>query len=339
MSLATATHYNKAGSYYLAAGSTVVVPDVIASTINTQEIAVGDGRSGVTIFSPDSNSIVEGLVSVIPGNNNIVQSVQNSNFSTIVSVKSGFDSNSTDYGITYATRTAGGSAVTKGYINFLSSVNGSTGGVQIYGQAGEFVSLAATNASLGNATGNNGVTVTPTFISINAGAAGRPIQLQQGYLDVNNLALSNVSTINGQKYPPGPAGFVQFINPASPIQVSTIANAATAVGIAYFSTISTHFYRVTCEFGASNLGGGGATDSTGLAIDSDNSAVIEFIDSWNVTQTYPPAGYQTTASGIMEAAGNWMGLVALNTTASGNTENVVAYRAWAEDLGIPTNQF
>ena len=311
--------------------STITTDDIfVQPSALASFVASGLGTNGISL----SATTVGGA-----GNGNIItQITTDPTGSTIKNVLTTEITATSNASITFEVA-AGTSFSTIGSIEFLSSINGVTGGIQIYGGDGEYVSLGAGNASLGNLVGDNGVTVTANSITINPGAVGRPVQLQEGYLDVNNLALSNVSTINGAKYPPGPAGFVQFINSNAPISVSTLANLTTAVPIAYFSTVAGNYYRVTCEFGASNIGGGAATDSSALIIDSENSAVIEFIDSWTVQQSYPPATYQTTASGIMEAAGTWMGVAAINATGSGNVEAVAAYRAWAENLGIPTNQF
>lgn len=149
---------------------------------------------------------------------------------------------------------------------------------------------------------------------------------------LNVSSLSGVSTINGIA-----TGVTQWINPAAAIQVSTVAGSSSIVPIVSISTIAGHSYRLSFEYGASNGGGGAATDVTELVMSGDGLSQGVFIDSWTAQQTY--TNRYTTASGIQVANGNFITLNVNNPTASANVQVINGFRLWSEDIGFVTGQY
>lgn len=181
--------------------------------------------------------------------------------------------------------------------------------------------------------GDNGVTLMP--------GSNQAVTLQAGSINVNNLAMSNVSSINGAY-----VNTQVYIDPygASPI-FSTIGNTNTTIPMLYFSTIAYHNYQVMVEYSAGNGGGGGANDTTSIGITNYNSNVGLFgrfiaVDSWVTDDTYD--GRRANVCAVFPANSNSTGAAALevlNVTAGGNVQIVTLEQVVVKDLGLPQNLF
>lgn len=182
------------------------------------------------------------------------------------------------------------------------------------------ISVNVTNASTINSIIQNTSTLSAsTIIS------------QQG--SVSSL---NVSSINGV-VPSFPQPVQSWINPGSPINVSTISNAPTFVPAAAFSTIAGHSYLVGFEYGASNLGGGNATDQTNVSIIPTGGGHITIADSWITDQTYSNRYAAPSAYIVASSTDAQIGVA--NDTSLGNVQNVNFFRLYTQDLGIPQNKY
>lgn len=165
---------------------------------------------------------------------------------------------------------------------------------------------------------------TPLVISKSDGTVTMP--------KVYTSSITGLSSINGIA-----TGVTQYINPAFPIQVSTVAGSSSIIPITSISTVSSHSYRLSFEYAASNGGGGSATDVTNLVMSCDGGGQGVYIDSWTTQQTY--TNRYTTASGIQLATGNFITLNVENPAASGNVQIINGFRLWAEDIGLVNNQY
>ena len=152
--------------------------------------------------------------------------------------------------------------------------------------------------------------------------------------NVQNGSISTltVSSINGV-VPSFPQPVLTWINPGAPVSVSSIGNAPTFVPAAAFSTIAGHAYLVGFEYGASNLGGGGATDQTNVSIIPTGGGHITIADSWITDQTYTNRYAAPSAYIVASSTDAQIGIA--NDTSAGNVQNVNFYRLYTQDLGVP----
>ena len=188
------------------------------------------------------------------------------------------------------------------------------------------INTNVTNTStINSSTINTNVTNTSTINSSTINTSS----IVTSTINTSNI---NVSTINGI-----PTGVNQWINPAFPINVSTVAASSAIIPIASISTVNGHSYRLSFEYGASNAGGGTATDVTDLVMSGDGLSQGVYIDSWTTQQTY--TNRYTTASGIQVAAGAFITLNVSNPAASGNVQVINGFRLWSEDIGFVTARY
>ena len=193
--------------------------------------------------------------------------------------------------------------------------------------------------------GGQAIGVNSTGVQFNPGT-NQPVTLTNGYYDVNNLALSNVSTINGNAVTTL-SPVVSWVNPyGTGPTVSTLGVNTSTVAILYFSTIPGHTYEVSCEFAAGNGGGGAANDTTQLQLTNINNlgapyGRIAFLDTWKVDQTY--TSYKTSATQLFTVlANNTSGgclLGASSQDTGGNVQIINVTEFNTRDLGIATVQY
>jgi hypothetical protein len=198
----------------------------------------------------------------------------------------------------------------------------------------------ASTITLQSGSGNVAVEVGQIGITMTPGASNA-VTLMNGSFDVNNVPITNVSTINQALFPP-----VTYIDPygASPI-FSTIGSSAVAVPMIPFSTIAGKTYQVSVEYSAVNGGGGNATDATSIGITNSNSGTGLYgrfigVDTWITDQTYD--GYRANVTAIFPCNSNNSGqsvLELLDVTTGGNVQIVTLEQLTVKDLGFPVNVF
>jgi len=173
-----------------------------------------------------------------------------------------------------------------------------------------------------------------------------PVTLVDGYFDMNSLAMSNVSTINGAQVANAP---VQWINPISgPFPTATTpGNAGTITPLAYFSTTAGNITRVSVAFQSDNGAGGNPTDQTQLALvaysidpPAGPTGVVKYLDTYPAVQTDDPNGpYQFATSFDFQCQDAQAGVVMINLTQAGNTQNGTLFSLTTQDMGAPTIKY
>lgn len=192
----------------------------------------------------------------------------------IASYTQGFTPGSPNFELFYGT---GDPTVGTGSIQFLSSINGASGGIQVNGKAGEYMVVGDGNASLGTTTGNNGITVNSNGILINPGS-NNSATLQDGSLDVNNKPIVNVSSINGSVYPPPvPLSFLIYnLTPGSTVATSGTSPVVVATKA---SSVAGKAYRVTCVYDVTFAGTTALGDYSELQITGTGVSVFSMCTS------------------------------------------------------------
>jgi hypothetical protein len=199
---------------------------------------------------------------------------------------------------------------------------------------------ATSSISLVSATGQS-LGVGTFGIGLNPGS-NSAVTLQSGYLNMSNLAMSNVSTINGAPVANAP---VQWINPISgPFPTATTpGGAGTITPLAYFSTTQGNITRVSVAFQSDNGTGGNPTDQTQLALVAYSSSppfgptgVVKYLDTYPAVQTDDPNGpYQFATSFDFQCQDSQAGVVMINLTQNGNTQNGTLFGLTTQDMGAP----
>jgi len=147
-----------------------------------------------------------------------------------------------------------------------------------------------------------------------------------------NASTINVSSINGIN-----PNTYQWINPASPINVSTLASSSALVPVINFSTVAGHTYQVNFEYASSNVGGGAAADETTIPVTTELGGHVYIADSFITDQTYVTR--YATPSVVLFASGTYGTINVVNETAGGNVQTLNFYRLWTRDLGTSINQY
>lgn len=215
--------------------------------------------------------------------------------------------------------------------------DGLQSGINFNGGVGNYSSIslvAGNNPATSIYTGINGIGLAP--------GAGNPVTLTNGYVNFNNSALSNVSSINGAQQQP--ISYLDAYGGTSPI-FSTIGGSAVAIPMIPFSTVAGKVYQVSVEFSATNGGGGGANDETMIGISNSNSSVGLYgrfiaVNTWKTDQTYD--AYRNNVTAIFPCNSNNSGqsvLELLDVSNAGNVQIVTLEQLTVKDLGFPVNAF
>lgn len=199
--------------------------------------------------------------------------------------------------------------------------------------------VSATGQSLG--VGSGGVGINP--------GTGIPATLFSGYLDMNDLAMSNVSTINGAPVPivGAPTQWVNPINGPYP-SASTISNAGTLIPLAFFSTTTSNITRVSLNFQSADLpSGGNPTDQAQMSLFSYQLSgppgpfgPARWLNTWRADQTDDPNGPYTFGTSVdFLSQDTQAGVYINNLTAGGNIQNVTLLSLTTQDMGPPNNVY
>jgi hypothetical protein len=188
-------------------------------------------------------------------------------------------------------------------------------------------------ASLGSGN-TNSIAVGVGGIVLNPGS-NQPVSVASGYVDLTNKPMSNVSSINGFQFNAPNYALNAWVNPGAPSNITTPASSSAVQPIVPFNTISGHTYMLCAEYGSSNVGGGGATDTTALLIQTNGKGY--FIDSWITDQTY--ATRYASATGFFIANDSNTTLSVTNETAGGNQQAISILGMWTKDMGVQVNQY
>lgn len=196
----------------------------------------------------------------------------------------------------------------------------------------------------------NSVVITPTTQTVSTINAST-INTSNIFVDITNSSTINsytenvtnasistltVSSINGIVFTP-PTQVQSWIDPSAPASVSTLASALTIIPAASFSTIAGHTYMVTMEYGASNLGGGAATDQTSINIVPLGTGHVTIADSFITDQTYVTR--QATPTAVVYCASSNATVGVANDSAGGNVQAISFFRLFTQDLGVQNNNY
>jgi len=181
---------------------------------------------------------------------------------------------------------------------------------------------------------DNSIAVGLGGIVINPGS-NQPATLASGFINVNNSALSNVSSMNGFQFTAPSYALNAWVNPAAPSNITTPASSSALQPIVTFNTIAGHSYMVCAEYASSNVGGGGATDQTSLVVQTTGKGY--FIDSWITDQTY--VNRYASATGFFVANDSNTILGAINDSAAGNQQAISILGMWTKDMGVQSNNY
>ena len=100
------------------------------------------------------------------------------------------------------------------------------------------------------------------------------------------------------------------------------------------------------EYAASNTGGGGANDLTGISVSNGNNTggvygKATYLDTWTVAQTYD--NRYNSATGVFTALSNnpvnAAGIQVANLTNGGNTQLLNVFNITVQDLGVATQNY
>jgi hypothetical protein len=188
----------------------------------------------------------------------------------------------------------------------------------------------------------NSMGVSGGGIDLNPGS-NKEVLLQSGFININNLALSNVSSINGgTAFQP----VINYIDPYGPnITFSTIAGSTSNTQLKQFSTLAGHTYNVSVEYYTSNLGGGNADDNCILTLNNLTGGSpygkTTYLDSWTVSQSQNT--YRSAASIFYTALGNnpdnASAILVGNGQSNGNSQNIALAQLAVQDMGVATVAF
>jgi hypothetical protein len=199
---------------------------------------------------------------------------------------------------------------------------------------------ATSSISLVNSFGQS-IAVGNFGVGINPGTSN-DATLVSGRLNISNLPIVNVSSINGAQMP-GPV--TQWINPVSgPFPTATTpGNTGVVTPIAYFSTVTGNVTRVSMNYQSDNVSGGNPTDQTQVALVAYNSdppfgpiGVFKYLDTYPAVQTDDPNGpYQVALSCDFQSQDAQAGVVMINLTANGNIQTGTLFTLTTQDMGSP----
>jgi len=200
--------------------------------------------------------------------------------------------------------------------------------------------VSGTGQSIG--VGNYGIDLNP--------GTGSDVLLTSGVLNINNSALSNVSSINGAKVGTFLAPPTQWVNPiAGPYpNASTIANAGTLIPLAFFSTNTSNITRVSLQYQSADVASGGnPTDQAQMSLFSYQLigppgpfGPARWINTWRADQTDDPNGPYTFGTSVdFLSQDTQAGVYINNLTAAGNIQNVTLLSLTTQDMGAPNNVY
>jgi hypothetical protein len=258
--------------YWLRAGVPLVVSSITTSTITTEILNVETEPGAGVLITDGGNQGV--IINTFTSTNQVAlhNDTRYENGSLYEVYSQGFGANDPNYTMALFDS----NLATLGSITFFSTINGIQGGIQIEGPQGEFMVVGAGNTSIGNISSGNGITVNSNGIVLNPGS-NKPVQMQQGYFDMNNLAMSNVSSINGIVYPPSTPNFL--IYNLTPGSVVTTFGVSPVVVATQASSTTGKAYRVTCVYDVTFSGTTAIGDYSELQITGTGVSVFSMATS------------------------------------------------------------
>jgi hypothetical protein len=291
----------------------ISVSTINASTITAEQVEISNGsNAGWGVVPTGVSSIAETMIVQTNGNLLHIDTKTNVNASTLQTFVQGFPANAGNYIETYSTQDLAGNSTTRGSIQFVSSLTGAGGGIELNGQDSTYFRVGdqGTDIGLSNARLNtfinppNAASIrhyTPdgwssaidflggagNFSSITLTTANNSNQVAVGAggIDLtpgtgNDVLLTNgffnmngLGMSNVSSINGAEQQPVTYIDPYGASPIfSTIGSSSVAIPMIPFSTIAGKTYQVSVEYSATNGGGGGANDVTMLGISNSNSS-------------------------------------------------------------------